>query len=146
MNRRWFGGLCALLCCISVSCRQEVEQRVVSRYADNRPRVVREYITINDSSVLHKEIHYFPGQKKYIEKNFNDSGEPDGVWVSWYENGNKNSEGTYRDGQWHGTYKVWHPNGRLFYSGEYEHGRRVGIWKFYDSTGVLIRTEECDIH
>ena len=40
----------------------------------------------------------------------------------------------------------WHPNGRLFYSGEYEHGRRVGIWKFYDSTGVLIRTEECDIH
>jgi len=140
-----------IICCIvaaalgsmCLSCRQEVEKRVISRYADNRPRVVREYVTVGDTSILHKEIHFFPGEKKYIEKNFNDSGKPDGVWVSWYENGNKNSEGTYRNGRWHGTYRVWHPNGKLFYTGEYANGRRTGIWKYYDSTGVLVRTEDC---
>ncbi|MBP5396848.1 MAG: toxin-antitoxin system YwqK family antitoxin [Bacteroidales bacterium] len=143
MNKASIWGWMALLCCMAVACRQPVEKRVVSRYADNRPRVVQEYITVNDSAVLHKEIHYFPGEKKYMEKNYDETGKPDGVWVSWYENGNKNSEGTYRDGQWQGVYKVWHPNGKLFYSGEYDRGKRVGIWKFYDSTGVLVRTEEC---
>ncbi|MBP5396572.1 MAG: hypothetical protein J6X35_11065 [Bacteroidales bacterium] len=145
MNRRTFPIACAaaLLAC-TISCKQDVEKRVISRYADNRPRVVQEYITVGDSSVLHKETHYFPGEKKYIEKSFNESGVPDGVWVSWYENGNKNSEGTYRNGRWHGVYRVWHPNGRLFYTGEYDRGRRTGIWKYYDSTGVLVRTEDCN--
>ncbi|MBO7465200.1 MAG: hypothetical protein J6T56_05040, partial [Bacteroidales bacterium] len=55
-----------------------------------------------------------------------------------------NSEGTYRNGRWHGVYRVWHPNGRLFYTGEYDRGRRTGIWKYYDSTGVLVRTEDCN--
>ena len=140
-------GLFALMlfsCILLSSCKKHVEQRVVSRYADNRPRVVQEFVRVNDStSVLHREIHYFPGERKYIEKNFNNSGEPDGVWVRWYENGNKNSEGTYRNGEWQGVYKVWYPNGKLFYTGEYDHGKRVGVWKFYVSTGVLVRTEEC---
>lgn len=132
-----------MLLLLLVSCRQQVERRVVSRYADNRPRMVQEYVTVNEKPVLRKEIQYFPGEKKYIEKNFNNAGKPDGVWVSWFENGNRNSEGTYRDGQWQGTYKVWYPNGKLFYIGEYDQGKRTGVWKFYDSTGRLIRTEDC---
>lgn len=142
MNRHVLFSAAVLLLCM-VSCKQQVEKQVVSRYADNRPRVVREYVTVGDKQVLHKEIQYFPGEKKYIEKRFNESGNPDGVWMSWYENGNKNSQGTYRDGLWQGEYKVWYPNGKLFYSGSYDKGERVGQWKFYDSTGVLLRIEEC---
>ena len=140
-TKRCFLALALLL--LFVSCKQQVDRKVVSRYADNRPRIVQEYVTVGEKSVMHKEIHYFPGEKKYIEKTFDNEGNPDGTWVSWYENGNKNSEGTYRNGQWQGTYRVWHPNGRLFYIGEYDRGKRTGVWKFYDSTGRLLRTEEC---
>ena len=143
MNRLGiFAVMFFLLSCVT-GCKHKVNQQVVESYADGRPKLMQEVVLSDGGdTILKREIFYFPGEKKYIEKQYNAKGEPEGVWVSWYENGNKNSQGTYENGQWQGVYRVWYPNGNLHYTGEYDKGVRVGVWKFYDSTGNLVRKED----
>ena len=144
-NRILSAALCLML--VSVSCKHQFDTQVVETYADGRPKITRETVLSNEGdTILTKEISYFPGEKKYIEKQFNAKGQPEGVWVSWYDNGTKNSQGPYENGQWQGLYRVWYPNGTLHYTGEYDKGVRVGVWKFYDSTGTLIRKEDLGLN
>lgn len=145
MNRRVV-SLLLLAVLTGWSCKHRIDTQVVESYADGLPKVTKNVVlSDHGDTLLTKETSYFPGEKKYMEKQFNASGMPEGVWVSWYENGNKNSQGTYVNGQWQGVYRVWYPNGSLHYTGEYDHGKRVGVWKFYDSTGTLIRKEDLSL-
>ena len=143
MNKVGYLWVAAAFLSLLVSCKRQFDSQVVESYADGRPKVVREFVLSNqEDTLLTKEIFYFPGEKKYMEKQYDAQGKPEGVWVSWYENGNKNSQGTYENGKWQGLYRVWYPNGKLHYTGEYDKGVRVGVWKFYDSTGTLVRKED----
>jgi antitoxin component YwqK of YwqJK toxin-antitoxin module len=36
----------------------------------------------------------------------------DGVWTDWYENGQKESEATYKDGELDSKWISWHENGQ----------------------------------
>lgn len=149
MNRKFLPliVLTLILSGFSACHRSDVKTEVVERYADNLPKVERIFVkNKSGQEVVSREILYFPGKKKYVEKQFDETGQPEGTWISWYENGNKNSQGTYVDGEWHGVYKVWYPNGRLHYTGQYEHGARVGVWTYYDSTGAKVRVEDCGMY
>ena len=53
---------------------------------------------------------YENGQKK-SEGNFKD-GKRDGVYNSWYKNGQIKSETAYKDGKTHGKWIRWHGNGQ----------------------------------
>lgn len=124
---------------IVVSCnRVKTTPEIKETYADGKPKVVMEY-TANEhgEKKLHKETHYFPGEKKYIEGEYDDASERHGVWTSWYENGQKNSQVKYSDGKEDGDYDVWHPNGKHYIKGHYKMGDRVGVWTFYDTLGQV---------
>lgn len=147
MNKRTLFIVSACAFFVLAGCKHKINQQVVESYADGLPKVTEEVVISNEGdTVMTRETYFFPGEKKYMEKQFNSKGQPDGVWVSWYENGNKNSQGTYVNGKWHGVYRVWYPNGNLRYTGEYDNGVRVGVWKFYDSTGTLVNKEDLNLN
>lgn len=140
-------GVSLLLSAVLLSsCMHRNEEKVVlASYADGKPKMEQVFI-VNDKGQkqLYKETHYFPEEKKYIEGTYDEFTRRDGKWTSWYENGKKNSQGTYENGKLQGKYTVWHPNGKVFYEGKYKNGVKTGTWTYYDTLGHVIQTEVCD--
>ncbi len=126
---------------IVISCnRVKTTPEVKETYADGKPKVVMEYTTDEQGEKkLHKETHYFPGEKKYIEGEYDDDSKQNGVWTSWYENGQKNSQVKYVDGKEDGDYNTWYPNGKSYIKGYYKMGDKVGVWTFYDTLGKVTK-------
>ncbi|MCL2132284.1 MAG: hypothetical protein FWH36_07535 [Lentimicrobiaceae bacterium] len=137
--------LLALVLNIASCNRVKTTPMVKESYADGKPKVLVEYAEDEyGKKTLYKETHYFPGEKKYIEGKYNKEEARNGVWTSWHENGNKNSEGKYIDGQLDGKYRVWYENGKLRYKGQYKMGIRVDVWEFYDVEGNKTKREVYD--
>lgn len=62
-----------------------------------------------------------------------------GKWESFYPNGYKWSEVTYRDGLKHGPTIVYYENGIMRYQGYYHSDNRSDLWVFYDTTGTVVK-------
>ena len=124
-----------------ISCNpKKTETIVVDTWADGKAKKTREYITDKDGNkILYKETMFFNNQNKFIEGTYDPKQERDGVWTSWFENGKKNSQGTFVNGKENGKYTVWYPNGNIHYYGQYKNGEKTGKWKFYDEAGNLMK-------
>lgn len=117
--------------------------RVVTELnVDSTPKVVL-YYDLDEKGMptenVNREIHYYPGKKKYIEggvKNDLRNGE----WKSYFENGNVQSEIFYIQGKENGDYKVYRENGNRFIEGHFDMGNCVGEWSFYGENGDLNQT------
>ena len=66
---------------------------------------------------------YGNGQKK-SEGKFKD-GKLDGKWTSWYENGQIKSEENYKDGKRDGKWTTWYKNGRITSEKNYKDGKLI---------------------
>ena len=101
---------------------------------------------------LHKD-----GSRKYT--GLLKGGKKDGLWTSWYENGQKDEEVVYKDGEEHGLvtnwyengqksekitmrygkldglYKRWHRNGKKWSEGGFKDGERDGLWNRWHDNG-----------
>lgn len=134
-------GLLFVLFVSVISCnRVKTIPEVKETYADGKPKIIEEYITDeNGKKILYKETHYFPSEKKYISGTYNNSRLRNGIWTSWYENGQKNSEYNFINGKEDGVYNVWHPNGNQWIKGEYKMGQEVGVWTFHDTLGKVMK-------
>lgn len=64
-----------------------------------------------------------------------------GVWTSYFENGQKNSESNFLKGINNGYSMVWYPNGNVRYFGDYKDGKRIGEWVFYEEDGTVAKKE-----
>ncbi len=126
---------------IVVSCnRVKTSPEVKETYTDGKPKRIDEYITDDKGNkILYKETHYFPGEKKHITGTYDNTQQRNGVWTSWYETGQKNSEQNYVNGKDDGPYHVWYPNGKPYIKGEYKMGKKTGVWSFYDTLGNLLK-------
>lgn len=62
----------------------------------------------------------------------NKDGKLDGLYTTWYDNGNKNGESNYKDDKLHGSFTSWKSNGQLYREGTYVNGIMEGLWKHYD--------------
>lgn len=68
------------------------------------------------------------------------NGKREGKWISYFTNGNIQSECFYVDGLSHGSTKVFLENGQLLYEGFYNMGLKSGIWTFIDpKTGAITK-------
>ncbi|MDR1460012.1 MAG: hypothetical protein LBI60_07335 [Bacteroidales bacterium] len=132
------------VCSIAVSCNRTTKE-IKETYADGKAKKVDEYTTDDKGNkVLYKETFFFPGEKKYISGTYNNAQNRNGVWTSWYENGQKNSEQNYIDGKEDGKYRVWYPNGNPYIQGEYKMGMKIGMWSFHDTLGDVIKEVDFD--
>lgn len=97
---------------------------------------------------------------------FNQEGKRKGLWVSWYEDGQKKASGHYRNNFKEGAWTVWYQNGRRMQKGYYQQDSKEGVWiywygngkkkeagrynqdqrvehwSFWDNTGRLIKSKE----
>ena len=64
---------------------------------------------------------YYNGRKG-SEVTYKD-GEKDGLWTDWYENGQKWGEGTYKDGKEDGLFTEWYENGQKKEEGTFKDGK-----------------------
>ena len=87
------------------------------------------------------------GGKKEFEGSYKE-GKKDGLWTNWYENGQKSSEitykngkqyiiRTYKDGKREGFWTWWYANGQKFYEDVYKDGELIESKK-WDRDGNLI--------
>lgn len=65
------------------------------------------------------------------------AGEMNGLWVHYYDTGQKSFEGEFRESLAVGLHKSWHHNGELKWKGNFIAGVRDGVWNKYSSDGVL---------
>ncbi len=52
------------------------------------------------------------------------NGKPDGLWTSWYKNGQMKEEGHYKKGVKNGMWVEWYQDGEIMWKGEWENGTR----------------------
>ena len=77
--------------------------------------------------------YYNNGQKR--SKGTYKDGEFVGKWTWWYENGQKWCEGTYKDGKQDGLWTNWHDQTEKSQEGTFKDGKREGIWTFWYKHG-----------
>jgi len=86
---------------------------------------------------------YRNGNKKTQGKYDHDV--PTGKFTWWFENGQKQAEGEYGAGLESGTWTTWHPNGLRESQVTYVNGKRIGTWMRWDGEGKLVGMRDFDI-
>ena len=85
-------------------------------------------------------IYYFENGNKEREGAYRDGLEI-GLWIWYYENGNKKEEGNFRDGKWDGAWVWYRADGTMQYERSYWNGIERGIWSWWDEHGHKTRQE-----
>ena len=73
-------------------------------------------------------IHYFKTKEAALSWFYRQTYFPDGKWTMWYENGQKYSEGTLKNGEKNGEWIHWHDNGQKGSEGTWKNGNLDGKW------------------
>ena len=96
---------------------------------------------VEEKSKSGEFIEKYPNGNIQTEGWNNEEGLRDGIWYSYYENGVKWGETSYKNGLKEGHSIVFYPNGKVRYMGDYANDVKVGHWVFYLESGE-IDTEE----
>ena len=62
--------------------------------------------------------------------------------ISYYENGQKWTEGTYKDGLLVGKWNTWYMSGQKWIEGSHKNNKRNGEWTFYNEDGTVYEVKE----
>ena len=88
--------------------------------------------TRNGIEKVKSEEYHDDGQKK--SEGTYKNGEKYGLWTSWYKNGQKEFERTFKDGNKDGLYTQWYVSGQKRVEGTYKDGKKDGKWtKWYEN-------------
>jgi antitoxin component YwqK of YwqJK toxin-antitoxin module len=63
--------------------------------------------------------------------------ESEGQWTYYYETGEKEAEGAFKDGLRDGYWKHYHKNKQVAAEGKFVEGEKNGIWKYYYPDGSV---------
>ncbi len=73
------------------------------------------YFNENLDAVCAEGIHYFKTREAALSWFYRENGNfPDGNLTAWHENGQKLSEGMWKDGYQDGVWMEWQDNGKNF--------------------------------
>lgn len=95
------------------------------RIADIKPTVKEEF---HNNGKLKSRANYQPKT---------DGGKLDGLYESYYRNGQLDRKGNYKDGRPDGLFIGYYENGQRAFKVNYKNGREEGIYKWYDEQGQL---------
>ena len=97
-------------------------------YADNNAKLTDPYMVRNESDV---EENSYDSRDMAVE----------GLFITWYPNGQKSMEGRAVNGKEEGEWRLWHPNGQLASISFYVHGKRNGWEEGWSESGTM--TKRC---
>jgi len=105
--------------------------------------IIETVFNTNIDEVCSEGIHYFKSKEAALSwfYNQNDQNRPDGKWIDWHQNGQKDSEGTIKDEEQDGKWIYWYENGQKLVEGTYKNGIEHGKWIWWESNGNK-RSEE----
>ena len=89
------------------------------------------YFRTDSDGILESESYYKYGKK-------------DSLYTQYWGNGNKVREGMYEDGIQEGVWKSWYQNGQIESEVTFLNGKPIGEMKNFDSTGTSIQILDCD--
>jgi uncharacterized protein len=122
------------LALILTGCKEKLTEETTATWPDGKPQKVTSYRINGDKKVKVSEIRYYQNGQKEMEGTFvNDK--KDGAWTCWFENGKKQSEGFFKNDLRDGKAVVWRESGFKYYEGTYSMGKLHGTWVFYDTGG-----------
>ena len=81
-----------------------------------------------------KEVSYWPDGQKKTEISYKD-GKRHGLKAHWYQSGQKLSQINYKCGKHDGLLTVWYENGQWRRTGNHLDGKMVGIWTHWYENG-----------
>ncbi len=122
-----------------IGCKEELTEKPVKMFPNG---TVEEKHFLDTEGTVKKTIQYYKNGNIKIEGEFNDDGKREGMWKSYYENGQPWSIGEYQNGKQHGINRVYFPNGSVRYEGNWENDLKTGTWNFYDEKGGLVKSED----
>ena len=61
----------------------------------------------------------------------------EGPWVTYYDNGQLETKGNYKNGKWDGPWIGYRRSGRLYWKGDYKNELKEGPWVFYHKDGTV---------
>ena len=92
-------------------------------------------VTIEVKRKDYDEHYRFYNSFHIMEKITLKGNTPNGLSMSWFENGNIQSESYYKDGMQDSVYTVYAESGQKIIMGHYNKDTKVGKWEFYSSAG-----------
>jgi len=81
------------------------------------------------------------GIKAYQKEGIYLNEKQEGLWISWYENGQKRSEGNYRNGKREKLWIYWYENGQKALETNYVNEEQEG-WVSWDRSGNLTKIDD----
>jgi len=108
----------------------------------NSPGSGADSTTANTDTVpveLKDHVEYYENGQVKITGKMAD-GKREGPWKSYYLDGKKWSETTFKNGIKSGPTVTYYENGMMRYRGQYEGDKRTGVWQFYNEEGTLEKT------
>jgi antitoxin component YwqK of YwqJK toxin-antitoxin module len=128
-----------LIIVVMSACGPKLQERVIEKYPDGKPKRVQYYTPETENSYLAREVFYYENGQKKMDGEYNKDKKKHGKWLYWREDGKKWSEGYFYEGKDDGWRTTWHENGGKHYEGRYNKGVRIGTWKFYDESGKMVK-------
>ena len=94
------------------------------------------YISNQDTPFTGKAVSFYANGQKRQEASYKD-GKYDGLWSWWYENGQKSREENYKDGKENGLHPRWYENGQMRGEVSWKNGKRDGLWTKWHENGQI---------
>jgi antitoxin component YwqK of YwqJK toxin-antitoxin module len=112
---------------IVICSKVEGQPQLIQHIKENRDGEIEEIIYYKKTQTRLEKIkveRYFENGQKESKETFKD-GKRDGLGTWWYENGQKFSEGTYKDGSSDGLWNYWYENGEREMERTYKDGEMI---------------------
>jgi len=121
-----------------VGCSEsDAQQKVITvteTYNDGDVSKISYHKITGNKIELVKEINWYKNGQKEEEGTYKD-GKKDGLHTEWYKNGQKRLEDTYKDGELDGKWTEWFRDGQKSYEGTYKDGKQDGKWTGWYENG-----------
>ncbi len=128
-----------LLIFVFAACKHTTVDKIIERYPNNSPKLVKHYNNTDTTTNYFAETGFYQNGNKQYTGQFKNN-KRNGKWAYWYENGTIWSKGFYNNGLRSGKSQVYHKNGNIFFTGYYKNGVQNGKWKYYNNKGELLNT------
>lgn len=96
-----------------LGCSSGEGKRIVSTFADGKPRQISYYRLEGKDSVWYRTEYLYQNGNSQLEGDVGKNDQMQGMWTIWYENGVKNAEARFQHGLRSGDWQVWDFDGNL---------------------------------
>lgn len=112
---------------------EEVKEHTVNR-DEIELRSGRAYLKGSDTPFTGKAVSFYKDGKKDMEYSYKD-GKMHGVEITFSSDGTKHKERRHKDGRPDGLWITWHRNGKKAFEGSYKNGRKEGAFVSWHEDG-----------